>query len=95
MFSFRLSETEFERIKRRAEKAKLSMTAFILSSALDKKILVVDGLGESISELKAIGRNLNQLTTLSNMGKISALELGEVKRQFGQLVETISNLKAG
>ena len=71
------------------------MSAFILSTALGKKIIVVDGLEESIAELKAIGRNLNQLTTLCNMGKIRALELAEVKRQFGTVVEAITSLKAG
>lgn len=95
MFSFRLSKSDFERIRKRAKRSKLSMTAYILSAALGKSIIVVDGLDQTMSELKAIGRNLNQLTTLCNMGKIQALELDEIKRQFGELVDKISNLKAG
>ena len=95
MFCFRLSETDYLRISNRAEKAKLSMSAFILSTALGKEIIIVEGLTESLKELKAIGRNLNQLTTLCNMGKIKALHLNETKRQFGTLVESITDLKAG
>lgn len=71
------------------------MSAFILSMALDKEIIIVEGLDESLAELKAIGRNLNQLTTLCNMGKIQAVELDEIKRQFGAVVESITGLKAG
>jgi len=95
MFCFRLSESDYLRIQSRAEKAKLSMSAYILSTALGKEIIVVDGLEKSLAELKAIGRNLNQLTALCNMGKIQALELAELKSQFGTIVESITALKAG
>ena len=71
------------------------MSAYILSTALDKKIIIVEGLEKSLAELKAIGRNLNQLTTLCNMGKIQAVELDEIKSQFGMIVESIAGLKAG
>lgn len=95
MFCFRLSESDYLRIQHRAEKAKLSMSAFILSTALGKEIIIVEGLEKSLAELKAIGRNLNQLTTLCNMGKIKAVELDEIKSQFGVVVESITGLKAG
>jgi len=95
MFCFRLSEADYLRIQRRAEKAKLSVSAFVLSTALGKEIIIVEGLEKSLAELKAIGRNLNQLTILCNMGKIQALELAEIKRQFGAVVESIAGLKAG
>ena len=95
MFSFRISESDLSKIRNRAEKVKLSMSAFILSVALNKEIIIVEGLDESLAELKAIGRNLNQLTTLCNMGKIQAVELAEIKRQFGAVVESITGLKAG
>jgi len=95
MFCFRLSEQDYLRIQTRAEKAKLSMSAFILSNALNKEIIIVEGLTEYLKELKSIGRNLNQLTTLCNMGKIKTLELNELKRQFGMIVDSITSLKAG
>jgi len=95
MFSFRVSESDLLKIRNRAEKAKLSMSAFILSVALNKEIIIIEGLDESLVELKAIGRNLNQLTTLCNMGKIEALELADLKQQFGDVLESIINLKAG
>ena len=71
------------------------MTAYLITTALGKEIIVVDGLDNVITELKGIGRNLNQLTTLCNMGKIQALELAEIKMRFGAIVEAVTRLKAG
>ena len=62
---------------------------------MNRIIYEIEGLEKSLAELKAIGRNLNQLTVLCNMGKIQALELAEIKRQFGAVVESITGLKAG
>ena len=94
MFSFRLSEADYQRIHAKADRANLTMTAFITAAALGKKVVIVEGFDNSIAELKAIGHNLNQLTTLCNMGKIQTLELGEIKRQFGRVVDSLSALKA-
>ena len=94
MFCFRLSEPDYMMIQSKAEKAGLSMSAFILSAVQGKEIIIVDGLETALAELKAIGRNLNQLTTLCHMGKIQALELAEIKIQFGTVVESVAGLKA-
>lgn len=95
MFSFRLSEQDYLSIQQKAARAKNSMTAFIIGSALEKKIVVVDGLENTLAALKAIGRNLNQLTTLCNMGKIQCLELADIKNQFGAVVEAVTGLMMG
>lgn len=92
MFSMRMNENDYERIKLKAEKASMSVTGFITSSALNKNITVVEGLDKTLSELKAIGRNLNQLTTLCNMGKITALDLSEVKHGFGAVFDYLYDL---
>ena len=85
MFAFRISERDYLTIQSKAIKAKQSMTGFITNSALDKRITVVEGLDETARELKAIGRNLNQLTTLCNMGKIQSLDLNNTKEQLRQI----------
>jgi hypothetical protein len=48
---------------------------------------VVDGLDKVLIELKAIGKNLNQLTTLCNMGRITCLDLTEIKSSFGAVFD--------
>ena len=92
MFCFRLSEMDYNSIQHKAAKAKLNMTAYITNCALNKQIIVIDGLERTISELKSIGRNLNQITTLCNMGKVQALGLNEVKERFGRMFDAIMAL---
>ncbi|MDL2248349.1 MobC family plasmid mobilization relaxosome protein [Tyzzerella sp. OttesenSCG-928-J15] len=89
MFAFRISERDYLSIKSKAEKSKLTMTEFITKSALNKNITVIDGLENVNKELKHIGRNLNQLTTLCNMGKIQCPELQEVKNDFKKAYEKL------
>ena len=76
LVALRFRENEYNLIKSKADKANMSFTEFVTRSALNKQITVVDGLPEILKEVKAIGRNLNQLTTLCNMGKIICPELG-------------------
>jgi hypothetical protein len=59
----------------------------MIAAALNKQISVVDGLPEMVSGLKSLGRNLNQLTTLANMGIVNAVYLDETNR----LLEEMSN----
>ena len=59
--TIRCTDDEYERIHNKAQRYKLSLSDFVLGSALDKKIVVVDGLGEVAKQQKAIGRNLNQI----------------------------------
>ena len=87
MFAMRMSQMDYDRIQHKAGQAGMSMTGFITASALDKIIVVVDGLDKVIAELKAIGKNLNQLTTLCNMGRITCLDLTEIKSSFGKLFD--------
>jgi len=63
----------------------MDVTKYITACALEKKIIVVDGLQEMISVMKAIGRNLNQLTTLANMNRLYAPDLSEVRELFSKI----------
>ena len=85
----RFNEAEFQRIQRNAAKAKMNVTEYITASALNRKIIIVDGLDPAIAELKSIGRNLNQLTTLCNMGRIQCLDLNEIKQSMGAIFDTL------
>jgi uncharacterized protein (DUF1778 family) len=92
MFSFRLSESEYLRIHSKAEIARLTMTAFILSAALNKPVVVIDGLPDTVKELRRIGANVNQLTTLVNMEKIRCVELGGVKEELVKIWRSLNSL---
>jgi len=88
----RFNENDYTTIKKRAEKVKMNFTEFVTTSALNKPITIIDGINNVLKEQKAIGRNLNQLTTLCNMGKIQCLDLSEVKQGFGNVAVALSEI---
>lgn len=48
-------------IKRLAKKAGMTVTDYIVACSMGKEIVRVEGLDDILTELKAQGRNLNQL----------------------------------
>lgn len=79
-------------IQRLAKQAGLTVTDYIVTCALNKEIVRVDGLEEAVTELKAQGRNLNQLTTLANMGRIQVLRSDELMDRYADLCEILSSI---
>ncbi len=63
---------------------------YLTACALEKEIVRVDGLDDLLSELKAQGRNLNQLTTLANMGRISVLRGDDLVSEYTKLCDAVS-----
>ena len=88
----RVTEKELEIIDRKAEKAKLSRTNYLISCALGKQITIIEDLKLFLSELKRIGNNLNQITTLARMGRISEVNLIETWEVFSQIYQEIHRL---
>jgi len=79
-------------IQRLAMRAGMTVTDYIVTCALNKEIVRVDGLEEVVTELKAQGRNLNQLTTLANMGRIQVLRSDELMDRYADLCEILSSI---
>ena len=90
--SIRISESDLEKIHQKSVKAKLSLTDYVTRSCLGKQIFVIDGLDEVIRQQKAIGRNLNQLTTLCNMGKVNVINLAELTNQYTETNKLLTDL---
>lgn len=90
--SIRISEQDLAAIHRKANTANLSVTDYVTRSCLNKQIVVVDGLENIIREQKAIGKNLNRLTLLCNMGRVSVADLSEVKNEYARLNEFLCSL---
>ena len=90
--SIRISESDLVKIHQKSTKAKLSLTDYVTRCCLGKQIFVIDGLDEVIRQQKAIGRNLNQLTTLCNMGKVNAINLTELTNQYTETNKLLTDL---
>ena len=73
----------------------MTVTDYLVTCALDKEIIQVNGLDEILSELKAQGRNLNQLTTLANMGRIQFLRSDELIDRYADLYQRMTGIARG
>lgn len=90
--SIRITDADLEKIHRKAERANMSMTDYITACCLEKQIVKIDGLDEVIRQQKAVGRNLNQLITLANMGRVKTVYLQELTEQYRQIASLISEI---
>ena len=75
----RVSDKELAVIDKKAEKARLTRTEYLITCATGKEITLIEDLKPILADLRRIGNNLNQLTRLANMGKIEAVSLAECK----------------
>ncbi len=92
MIAMRFCESDYAAIKRKAEKANMNFTEFVTVAAMNKPVTVINGLNDVLKEQKAIGRNINQLTTLCNMGKIICPDLRELKAQYAEVLTTLNEI---
>ena len=88
----RMTPADKKAIYQRAKAAGMTVTDYLTTCALGKEIVRIDGLDNLLSELKAQGRNLNQLTTLANLGRLSVLRGDDLIREYTRLCDTLSAL---
>ena len=84
-FSTRMASDDREAIKELAKQTGLSMSDYVTRCCLGRQVVVIDGLREVLKELKSIGRNLNQLVTLTHMGRVTVVNLDSALNTFSDL----------
>ena len=92
IITLRVTPRTKDRIRTKAQELGLTVTDYLCLCGLGKKIIRVEGLDKVLSELKAQGRNLNQLTTLANMGKITVVHGDRLAERYGQISEQLRQL---
>ena len=95
IITLRVTPRTKETIQERAKAAGLTVTDYLCYSGLAKEIVRVEGLEQMLSELKAQGRNLNQLTTLANMGRVTAVKGDALAENYGKIYEQLRELLKG
>ena len=88
----RVTEKELSVIDKKAAKARLSRTEYLITCALGKEITLIEDLKPILADLRRVGNNLNQLTRLANMGKIQGVNLGECRAALEQTYTAIHTL---
>ncbi len=88
----RMTLADKRTIHQRAKAASMTVTDYLTTCALGKKIVRVEGIDSLLSELKAQGRNLNQLTTLANMGRLNILRCDDLIDHYADLFAAVYKL---
>ena len=88
----RVTEKELSVIDKKAAKARLTRTEYLITCALGKEITLIEDLKPILADLRRVGNNLNQLTRLANMGKIQGVNLGEGRAALEQTYTAIHTL---
>ena len=93
IMKFRATEEEKDRIMKKVEASDLSISEYLRRCALDKPVIVMEGVDQIAYELRAIGNNLNQITRAVNSGYIQAVNLQETEEVLGQLWQSLNSLQ--
>ena len=91
-FSIRIASGDLDTIKRKAKQARLSQSDYVTRCCLGRQVVVVEDLKEVLKQQRAIGNNLNQLTVLANMGRVSVANLGETAQALKAISEKLREI---
>ena len=90
---FRATEEEKSIIMKKVDASDLSISEYLRRCALDKPVIVMEGVDQIAYELRAIGNNLNQITRAVNSGYVQAVNLQETEEVLGQLWQSLNSLQ--
>lgn len=79
-------------IQRKAKQAQLTVTDYLTLCGMGKKLVQIQGLDELLTELKAQGRNLNQLTALANIGQLNIVDAEKLLNVYTNLYFKLDEL---
>ena len=83
--TLRLTQEQYDSIVAKAETAQMPVGTYVRAAALRHRVVVIDGLKEITNELKGIGRSINQLVVLCNMGRIKEVHLEDAWQSLSQI----------
>jgi archaellum biogenesis ATPase FlaH len=90
--TLRVSDADWQTLHEKATAARMTLTDYLTACGLQKEIVIIDGLEEVIRQQKGVSRNLNQLTTLANMGKVNVLHLKELTDAYALVSSSLSEI---
>lgn len=91
ILTFRVTPEEKKRIEAKAYSSYRLVSMYLRDCALDKEIIVIDGVKDVATELRRIGNNLNQITKAVNSG-VYAVDLTETKKEVQKVWQSLNSL---
>ena len=70
----------------------MSQGEYVTHCCLGRQIVVMDGLKEVLQQ-RAIGNNLNRLTVLANMGRITTADLDRTAQELAEISSTLRDIQ--
>ena len=92
-FSIRIASRDLVTIKKKAKQARLSQSEYVTRCCLGRQVVVIEDLKEVAKQLRAIGNNLNQLTALSNMGRVSIVNLDGMTQELAGISTALREIQ--
>ena len=92
-FSIRISSEDLATIRQKAKDARLSQSEYVTRCCLGRQIVIMDGLKEVLQQQRAIGNNLNRLTVLANMGRVTAVDLERTAQELAAISSTLRDIQ--
>lgn len=91
----RVTDTEYRQIEGKAKKAKMNMSQYVSLQALERDIVVYEGLKEHTHQLSKLGTNLNQVLILAHQGKLSTIDIQPIKKEIHEIWQLLNSLTEG
>ena len=88
----RVSPEEREQIEYKALSSYRTVSRYHRDVALDKPIVIINGVDELADELRRIGNNLNQITRAVNAGMVSTVDLNKTREELKKIWQSLNSL---
>jgi len=92
-FSIRIASSDLDTIRKKAKQARMSQSDYVTRCCLGRQVVVIEYLKEAAKQLRAIGNNLNQLTALSNMGRVTVTNLDGMTRELAGISAALRGIQ--
>lgn len=92
-FSIRIASSDLDTVKKKAKQARLSQSDYVTRCCLGRQVVVIEDLKEVTKQLRAIGSNLNRLTVLANMGRVSVINLDTAAQELANVSAALREIQ--
>lgn len=90
--TFRATDDLYNKIKENAEKANMKIGTYVAATYDGGEVVIIDGLKEFMEGQMKVGRNLNQLTKMCHVGKITAPDLKSIQSTMNDIYIKLNRL---
>ncbi len=71
----------------------MSQSEYVTRCCLGRQIVIVEGLKEVLQQQRAIGNNLNRLTVLANMGRVTTVGLDRTAQELANISAALRSIQ--